>query len=50
MEVRSSTNAVLSAALWTKLTNALVLTNGVVRVTNVDASAPQRFFIVTEPE
>jgi len=50
MEVRTSTNAAQSAALWTKLTNSLVLTNGIVQVTNVDASAPRRFFIVTEPE
>jgi hypothetical protein len=47
MEVRTSTNAALTAALWTKLTNALVLTNGIVQVTNVYASAPRRFFIVT---
>jgi outer membrane protein assembly factor BamB len=50
MEVRASTNAALSPALWGKLTNALVLTNGIVQVTNVDASAPQRFFIVREPQ
>lgn len=50
MEVRASTNAALSPALWTKLTNALVLTNGLVRVTNVDASPPGRSFIVSEPK
>jgi hypothetical protein len=32
------------------LTNALVLTNGVVHVTNVDASASRRYFILSEPE
>lgn len=50
MEVRASTNAVLSPAAWPKLTNVLVLTNGIVSVTNVDASPPRRFFIVTEPK
>jgi hypothetical protein len=50
MEIRTSTNALLPLALWTTLTNALVLTNGVVQVTNVDAGAPRRFFIVSEPE
>ena len=50
MEVRMSTNAMLPPVLWTKLTNALVLTNGIVQVTNVDAAAPGRFFIVSEPE
>jgi hypothetical protein len=40
----------LPPVLWTKLTNALVLTNGIVQVTNVDAAAPGRFFIVSEPE
>jgi outer membrane protein assembly factor BamB len=50
MEIRTSTNAVLPPALWTRLTNSLVLTNGLVQVTNVDASASERFFIVSEPE
>jgi outer membrane protein assembly factor BamB len=49
MEVRASTNAVLSPVLWTKLTNSLTLTNGVVSVTNVVAPPP-RFFIVSEPK
>ncbi len=50
MEVRASTNAALPPDLWPKLTNALVLTNGVVQLTNVDATSPRRFFIVTEPK
>jgi outer membrane protein assembly factor BamB len=50
MELRASTNSALPPALWTKLTNALVLTNGIVQVTNVEAGAPQRFFIVSEPK
>jgi hypothetical protein len=50
MEVRASTNLALSPAQWTKLTNALILTNGLVRVTNVDATPPLRFFIVSEPQ
>ena len=50
MQLRASTNSALPAALWTQLTNTLVLTNGFIRVTNVDASAPRRYFIVSEPE
>jgi hypothetical protein len=50
MEVRASTNAALSPALWPKLTNALVLTNGFVQVTNVETSPTPRFFIVSEPK
>jgi outer membrane protein assembly factor BamB len=50
MEVRASTNAGLTPDLWIKLTNSLTLTNGVVSVTNVDAPAPRRFFIVSEPK
>lgn len=50
MEVRASTNAGLTPDLWTKLTNSLTLTDGVVSVTNVDAPAPRRFFIVSEPK
>lgn len=50
MEVRASTNAALPPALWPKLTNALVFTNGFVQVTNVDATSPAQFFIVTEPK
>ncbi len=50
MEVRASTDVTRSFAQWTKLTNALTLTNGFVRVTNVDATPPARFFIVSEPK
>lgn len=50
MELRASTNAALPTALWPKLTNALVFTNGLVQVTNVDATSPAQFFIVTEPK
>jgi outer membrane protein assembly factor BamB len=50
MEVLASTNAALSPNLWTKITNDLVLENGVVNVTNVNASPQQGFFIVNEPE
>jgi hypothetical protein len=49
MEVRASTNTTLPLASWTKLTNALVLTGGVVRLTNVNTSLPQQSFIVSEP-
>lgn len=50
MEVRATTNRPLNAAEWTPLTNALVLTNGTVRVDNVDATTPRQFFIVSEPK
>ncbi len=50
MEVRASTNAALAPDLWNKLTNALSLTTGVVSVTNVEATPPRQFFIVSEPK
>jgi outer membrane protein assembly factor BamB len=50
MEVRASTDLVSSPEAWPKLTNQLVLTNGVVVVTNVDSTTPVRYFIVTEPK
>jgi hypothetical protein len=50
MEVRASTNLTLSPEAWPKLTNTLVLTNGMVVVTNVDGISPRRYFIVAEPK
>jgi outer membrane protein assembly factor BamB len=50
MEVRVNTNLALSPEAWPKLTNQLVLTNGVVVVTNVDSTLPHGYFIVTEPK
>ncbi|MSU58143.1 MAG: hypothetical protein EXS35_08185 [Pedosphaera sp.] len=49
MEVRASTNLSLARDAWPKLTNSLVLSNGVVTVTSEEAPAPRRFFIVSEP-
>lgn len=50
IEFRTSTNPVLPLAQWTKLTNGLVLTNGVARATNVDGTGfTKRFFIASEP-
>jgi hypothetical protein len=50
MELRASTNPVLPASSWTKLTNTFFLTNGVARVTNIDGSNfSRRFFRVSEP-
>jgi len=50
MELRASTNPALSPPSWTKLTNAFILTNGLVHVTNVDGSNfPRRFFLISEP-
>jgi outer membrane protein assembly factor BamB len=47
MEVRYATNASVNLVSWLKLTNNLVLTNGQVRVDNVN-SGPTRYFIATE--
>lgn len=50
MEVRTSTNLALAPDAWPKLTNHLALTNGVVSVTNLEATPARRFFIVSEPK
>lgn len=51
LEVLAVTNLAESLSLWTKLTNGLVLTNGRVRIDNLNATeGPRRFFIVKEPE
>jgi outer membrane protein assembly factor BamB len=49
MELKTSNDPTLPFALWTKLTNSLILANGIVSVTNLDVSAPRRFYIVSEP-
>jgi hypothetical protein len=49
MEVLASTNLALSASAWPKLTNNLLLTNGVGRVLSVDGRPLRRYFIVREP-
>jgi len=35
---------------WVRLTNSLVLSNGVVRIDNIEAAPPRRFFILSEPK
>jgi hypothetical protein len=50
LEVRASTNLGLSPVQWTKLTHSLLLTNGVVRMTNVPGSVSPQYFIVREPQ
>ena len=50
MELRASTNASLSPALWPKLNNTLILSNGLVTVTNIDGSPQKQFFIISEPQ
>jgi outer membrane protein assembly factor BamB len=51
IELRASTNAANPPPTWDKLTNALLLTNGVLRVTNVQMeSAAQGFFLISEPK
>jgi hypothetical protein len=47
LEVRFSTNLATALSSWPRLTNNLVLTNGLVRVDNVDGSS-SRFFTVAE--
>jgi outer membrane protein assembly factor BamB len=48
MEVRASTNLALSPSAWPKLTNTLLLTNGVGRVLNVEGGPPRQYFIIRE--
>jgi outer membrane protein assembly factor BamB len=49
LEVRATANPSLAVTQWNKLTNSLVLTSGVVRVTNVlTGTNSQRYFIVNE--
>ena len=51
LELRASTNAANPPTAWDKLTNALLLTNGVLRVTNVQlGNASQGFFLISEPK
>jgi outer membrane protein assembly factor BamB len=47
LEVRNAASLETSLAVWPKLTNSLMLTNGQVRVDNV-ASGSARYFIVAE--
>jgi outer membrane protein assembly factor BamB len=48
--VRASADVNLLPSMWTPVTNPLIFSGGVVRITNLDANAPQQFFIVTEPK
>jgi outer membrane protein assembly factor BamB len=50
IELLSSTDVALAPALWTKLTNQLLLSNGVVYVTNLSRSNPNGFFLLSEPK
>jgi outer membrane protein assembly factor BamB len=49
MEVRASGDVAQGVTTWTKLTNGLLLTNGVVRIPGVESETP-RFFIISEPK
>ena len=50
MEARATTNLSQALTQWLRLTNSLVLTNGVIRIDDVDAATrPRRFFNVSEP-
>jgi hypothetical protein len=49
IEVRTSTNSALPRSVWTKLTNDMSLIDGVIRVTDIDATAyPRSFYVITE--
>jgi hypothetical protein len=49
MALLATTNLGLAISSWSRLTNSLVLTNGTIRVNNVDAgTALRRFFVVSE--
>jgi outer membrane protein assembly factor BamB len=51
MEVLAGTNLADRLSQWIRLTNGLTLTNGRVRIDNVDAGVrPRRYFIVKEPD
>ena len=51
MEVFAGTNLADSLSQWIRLTNGLSLTNGRVRMDNVDANGrPRLYFIVKEPD
>jgi hypothetical protein len=49
IQVRATSTLVTNFTSWLTLTNALVLTNGLIRVDNVD-SGPRRYYIATEPQ
>ena len=48
IEVLATTNTTDNPAQWTKLTNALTLTNGRARMDNINAAHPRRYFITRE--
>ena len=51
LELLTTTNLDVPVAGWAKLTNAVHLTNGVIRADNVDtANKPCQFFMVVEPK
>ena len=51
MEVLAGTNLAQSLSQWVRVTNGLALTNGRVRIDDVDSSGrPRRYFIVKEPD
>ena len=50
LEARMGTNIAQPALQWAKLTNSLVLSNGVLSIDNVDRGGePKQFFILREP-
>ena len=50
IELRASSDISLPPSQWPALTNDLLLTNGVLFVTNVATGPQQRYFIVAEPD
>jgi outer membrane protein assembly factor BamB len=51
MEVRASDDPALDLSQWLPLPNSLSLTDGVVRIENVDSTAtPRKYYILREPQ
>ena len=48
IELWSTTNLTLGLTQWNRITNPLVLGNGVVRATNLNAGGDGKFFMVYE--
>jgi hypothetical protein len=50
LEVRTTTNLAQEVSDWPKLTNTLVLSNGVAVTEFEDVPGPERYFILAEPQ
>jgi outer membrane protein assembly factor BamB len=50
LEVRASSNLAAAVSEWPRLTNDLVLSNGVAVMNSLNATSPERYFLVSEPQ